>query len=167
MRHQTLLHCGLALALVGPAPALAQAPEPHRPEGPSIITYARWGTLGAAVAAGVIGFAAHQDADDQFDTLEALCEADAARCALKPGGGYADARLESRYQDVLGADSRARTALVASQLAVAASLALFLLDMGGDSEPDNVPYDPERGLGFRNGPDGRAELVYVLPWPAR
>ncbi|HUG01051.1 MAG TPA: hypothetical protein VML95_04270 [Longimicrobiales bacterium] len=164
MRTHLALRGALAAALVLPAPALGQAGEPPRPDGASVISYAKWGALGAAVTAGVIGFSAHRDADELFTNLEALCEADAARCVVGPAGSYLDADLEGRYRDVLDADSRARTALIVSQVAVAASLALFLLDLGGDSEPDNVPYDPDRGFGFRSGADGRTEFVYVMPW---
>lgn len=162
-----LLRGALAATLFLPAHAIAQAGDVPRPQGASVITYAKWGALGAAVTAGVIGFGAHRDADDLFDDLEALCEADAARCQVGPGGTYLDPDLEGRYRDVLDADARARTALIVSQIAVAASIALFLLDLGGDSEPDNVPYDPDQGLGFRNGADGRTEVVYVLPLGGR
>jgi hypothetical protein len=156
------LHCLLLLALLGPSVARAQTVEPPRAEGSSFLGYAKWGTLGAAVAAGVIGFAAHSDADALFDDIEAICEDDPSRCGVGLDGRYQDADLERRYQDVLDADARVRTSLILSQVAVAATVAMFLLDLDGGDDPDNVPYDPDRGFGLRSNPDGRAELVYVV-----
>lgn len=164
MRMTPTLTLLLAAVLCIPASASGQVLEPPRPDGSSILTYAKWGALGAAVSAGVVGFIAHSDADGLFDDLEALCEGDPARCAVDGNGRYLDPALESRFREVLSADSRARTALIVSQVAVAAAVAMFLLDLGGDPGPDNVPYDPDRGLGFRNGADGRTEVVYVVPW---
>ncbi|MEN8376168.1 MAG: hypothetical protein ABFS34_12030 [Gemmatimonadota bacterium] len=164
MRSRVALCAVTSLALLVPADASPQIAGPEPDGGPRIITYAKWGALGAAVTAGILGFQAHNDADRLFDDLEAVCEVEIARCAITTSGGYADPALESRFQEVLDADGRARTALILSQVAVATSLALFLLDLGGDSEPDNVPYDPDSGFGLRHHRDGRAELVYVLPF---
>jgi hypothetical protein len=164
MRTTPGLRCLLLLALLAPLPLRAQVIDPPRPDGSSVLAYAKWGALGAAVTAGVIGFAAHSDADGLFDDLEAICEDDPVRCRVDDNGAYIDAELESRFQDVLDADGRVRTALIVSQVAVAAAVAMFLLDLDGGDDPDNVPYDPERGFGLRNNPsDGRAELVYVVP----
>lgn len=164
MRTTPSLPLMLAAALCIPASASGQVLEPPRADGSSILTYAKWGALGAAVSAGVVGFIAHSDADGLFDDLEAACDEDPARCAVDADGSYVDPALESRFREVLNADSRARTALILSQVAAAAAVAMFLLDLGGDPGPDNVPYDPDRGFGFRNGADGRTEVVYVVPW---
>lgn len=155
----------LVVTIATPVTTAAQTTDGPPSEQGSFLSYAKWGVLGAAVTAGVIGFAQHTDADDRFDAIEAICVSDPTRCAIGADGAYRDADLEARYQQVLDADANARTALVLSQIAVAGALAMFLLDLGGDGEPDNVPYDPDRGLGFRNNPvDGRSELVYVVPW---
>lgn len=104
---------------------------------------AKWSTLVAATAAGIYGFVENSRADDRFAELERLCEAQRFECGRRTGdGAYADPALEDLYQTVRRHDRRAHYALVAGQIGVAASVGLFLLDLGNVRRPDDVPWVP-------------------------
>jgi len=114
------------------------SPSPLRP-----IRVAKWSALTAAAGFAAYGFARSGAADDAFRDLERSCNLDRDRChARTAGGAYADAALESRYQEVLELDQTARTALILSQVGLATSVVLFLLDLRNDRPPPDIPYVP-------------------------
>lgn len=124
---------------------------------------AKWTTLGAALAAATYGFATSRDADDRHRRLDRLCAADPRRCAERmPDGSYADAEARGIDQDVQALDNRARLALVAGQVGVAASVVLFIFDLRRRDVPPNVPYVPARvriGVGRDSGVELRVRLA--------
>lgn len=176
MKRGLLLFLALApaAALVPSAQAAAQVRTPGRfaaaeaaevpavPSRPSFraLRVAKWSTAAATAAIAGFGLAAYTRADDRYRELERACVEDPEACAQRlPNGAYADARLESMYQDVLRYDSRARLALIGSQLGLAASVVFFILDLRDDTTPPNIPYDP-RALRVAPGRDGGVEFGF-------
>ena len=59
---------------------------------------------------------AHDRAENSFDVLESRCGQVQERCALGPGGTYADPEIEGLYQTSLRYDRRARLWLIGVDL---------------------------------------------------
>jgi hypothetical protein len=139
--------------LITPAAANAQrapsrveaAPDTVRVQrsGWSVIRVAKWTTVLASAGAAAYGFMENREADREYEDIERVCEAAPASCVTTvEGGSYADAALETRYQNVLQRDDRAQFALLAGQIGLAASVLLFILDLPESTTPDDIPYDP-------------------------
>lgn len=142
-------------------PAAAAEDRVRSPLRP--IRIAKWSTLAGSLAAAGYGFAVHDDANGMYRELEEICDADPDRCRDRaPDGSYNDPALEEMYQEVVRLDDRARLALVGSQIALAGSVILFILDLRESETPPNVLYDPP---GFRFVPrrGGAAEFRFTLP----
>jgi hypothetical protein len=123
---------------------------------------AKWGTLAGAAAGAIYGFVQNHRADDLFNDLERLCQDQPVRCSLRDAGGaYRDPEFEALYGDVRHLDRRAHTALLLSQIGVATSVVLFLLDLDNTRPPD-IPFVPSSSLEHR--PDGGVALVLSIPW---
>jgi hypothetical protein len=123
---------------------------------------AKWTALLGAVGSATYGFVRSGEADDGYRALDELCELQTTRCAARtPSGAYLDAELEARYQRVRSHDRHARMGLIASQVGIAATVVLFLLDLGNDSRPPDIPYVP-KGLGLHIGGQQRIELRLPL-----
>lgn len=142
--------------LLLPAPATAQqvaqrfeqetpAPRAALPFADrSTMWKAKWATLAASAAVGAYGFLVNDDAEDRYTRLEELCAADTDRCRERlASGAFVDAELEAMYQDIVKRDRRARVALLASQIGLASSVLLFILDLREAATPPNIPYEPE------------------------
>lgn len=128
---------------------------------------AKWSTLVASLAAAGYGLMVHHDANDTFTRLETICEDEPGRCSERADdGSYADPELEDMYQRVLQRDERARAGLIASQIGLASSVVLFILDLRESDTPPNIIYDPDR---FRivPGRGGGAELRWRVPAGSR
>ena len=119
----------------------------------SVLRVAKWTTLLASTGAAVYGFTQNRVADREYEDIERLCQNEPVTCALKPGiSEYADPALESRYQSVVDRDDRARLALLAGQIGLAATVLMFILDLPNNTTPEDIPYDPRRiRLGMRDG----------------
>jgi hypothetical protein len=125
--------------------------------GPAV-KYGKWALLAGAIGMNYLAVRAHDRADDVFDMIEAECSLDQERCALGPGGGYADPALETLYQTSLRYDRRARLWLIGGESALVGSAALFIWELARPKHrPDNIPFEPEMrvmplgrtGLGLR------------------
>lgn len=123
---------------------------------------AKWTTFFASAGTAGYGFAQNRVADRDYEQLERLCVGSPALCE-KVGGGdvYADAAMEQRYQEIVDRDDRARLALLAGQLGILASVALFILDLPKSSTPEDIPYDP-KPLRFGLGSDGSVHMKLQL-----
>jgi hypothetical protein len=112
--------------------------------GWTVVRVAKWGTLFASAGTLAYGFTQNRAADREYEDIERLCQSTPAACETKPDSDeYADPALETRYQNVIRRDDRARLALLAGQIGLAASVLLFILDLsGGDALPHDIPYDP-------------------------
>src|SRR5690606_20736661 len=165
-----------ALAPVAPVAAQQRAPDRFATLEPRTVPavqssrpflrplgVAKWTTAALTAAVAGIGVAAYMRADDRYAELERACVENPAACAERlPDGAYADPRLEALYQEVLRYDERARLALISSQVGLAASVVLFLLDLRGDATPPNIPYNP-RALRVAPGRDGGIEFGFGVP----
>lgn len=157
---------GATAALAGPPlhaqTAPAQLDTTRQTSSWSALRVAKWTTAAGAAGAAVYGVMQNRRADEQFEQLEQACVAEPSRCTERlPNGAYADAQLEARYQDVRSLDSRARTALIAGQVGVAASVVMFILDLRNSDGPENIPYEPGR-LDVRRARDGGLSLTVRL-----
>ena len=135
------------------SPAIAQRAEQRFEEqqdtiaplrgGWSVVRIAKWGTLLASAGTLAYGFNQNRLADREYEDIERLCQSSPVACENRPDSdAYADPALESRYQDVVRRDDRARLALLAGQVGLAASVLLFILDLSEGSLPHDIPYDP-------------------------
>ncbi|MBI4545269.1 MAG: hypothetical protein HY703_08745 [Gemmatimonadetes bacterium] len=167
--------CCTAMLLLPAAGAAQQRAQRFEPEnraekswsrrvgGVPPLRFAKWATVAASVASAAYGFSVQHDSDEKFRALEARCQQQPQKCSQRlPDERYQDPELEAMYQDVVRLDRRARMALLASQVGVAASVLLFILDLREESTPPNIPYDPER---FQIQPraDGGVELRFAFP----
>lgn len=123
---------------------------------------AKWSALAATLAAAGYGFSVHDDANEAHGQLEEVCRTEPDRCRDRTSdGAYRDAELERMHRNVARLDDRAALALAGSQLALAGSVVLFILDLRESDSPPNVIYEPS---GLRVLPrDGGAELRLRLP----
>jgi hypothetical protein len=168
---------GIALAAaltLAPLPAAAQeAAQPSAAQSDSThemrahawrpLRIAKWTTAAATAGSALYGFLNNRRADDRFEELEQVCVDAPTRCTSRlPSGAYADADLERDYQEVLAIDGRSRTALVASQIGVAATVVMFVLDLRNAGPPENIPYEP-RAFDVRPARDGGLALRMTLP----
>ena len=124
--------------------------------------YGKWVTLAATAGATTYGILANRRADRQYADIEQLCLDTPARCTHTPDGAFVDSELERQYQDVLRLDDRAQLFLIAGQVAVVATVALFILDLPRGGSGRDIPYEPPR---LRVGPDAQARLVVSYRWP--
>ena len=122
-------------------------------QGPAV-KYGKWLLVAGSIGMNYLAVRAHNRAEDAFDLLEARCNADHARCALGPGGAYADPEIEDLYQTSLDHDHDARLWLVAGETALAGAAALFIWELTRPkTRPDNIPFEPEV-RSFRSGHTG-------------
>ncbi len=129
----------------------AEAPDDDRW---SFAGTAKWATLAVSAGAAAFGFSLNSQADEIFTQVEESCLEDPARCeGRNPDGSFTDEELEGLYQDTLDKDRQARAALLVSQVALAASVVFFIIDLT-DRSPPNVPYDPPVTVEVGPQPDG-------------
>jgi hypothetical protein len=137
-----------------PARTEAPGPSPWR-----FLRVAKWAALTGAAGAAAYGFIHNGRADDRFRELERQCESDPVVCRDRlPDGSYRDPDFEAVYQDVLELDRRSRVALIAGQVGIATSVVLFLLDLGNERRPPDIPFNPGR-LQLHPDPNGRVHLT--------
>ena len=104
---------------------------------------AKWSVLLAATGSAAYGFAENRSADRAYEDIERLCQDSPDACKRRlDNDAYEDAALEARYQDVVKRDDRARFALLAGQVGIAASVLLFILDLPGHPAAEDIPYNP-------------------------
>ncbi len=127
---------------------------PAHGQGP-VVKYGKWALLAGAIGMNYLADRAHDRADKAFDIIEAECSTDQQRCALGPGGGYADPELEDLYQTSLQHDRRARVWLIGGESALVGSAAMFIWELARPkNRPGNIPFEPE----MRMMPSGRTGL---------
>ena len=127
-----------------------------------VLRASKWTALALSAGAAAYGFSQNRSADKDYTALEEMCIADRENCARRSGQAYADAELERRYQAVRARDDRARLALLGSQLGVAATVVLFVIDLRHNRPPKDIPYTP-RSLDLVPGRDGSLQLRLTLP----
>lgn len=129
------------------------------PESPSafsrrrLLRVGKWTLLGVALGMGGYALVRSGDAEEQYEALRRLCDADRDRCLVE-GGRYVDGEAETLYQTALLHDKRARIGIVAGQVSLLGSVALFIADLENDRGPSDIPYPSTRshrvtGIGIR------------------
>lgn len=112
-------------------------------DGFRVTRVAKWTALAASLGTTTYGITRQRAADHLHAEIERACERDPTRCGDGlTEGEFADPVLASRYRKALAIDRRARAALIASQVAVVATVALFLLDLDDRPRPVHDPYEP-------------------------
>jgi hypothetical protein len=129
----------LAIAALLLLPAAAQAQTAPRIDTvPALVRHGKW--VGAAAFAGVITMAVvqHNSANRAWDRLVEYCNT--ANCALAPDGRYQDAGAEAHYQNVVRGDRAARVWLIAGQVTLVGTAALFVLELTRERGTTNIPF---------------------------
>jgi hypothetical protein len=154
-----LLAVALASAVTAQQPDSMQAAAARAEDRMgSVIGVAKWAALGVAAAGAAYGFRESERADDLYQDLERACQADPLRCSSRTdGGAYSDPALEADYQTVLDIDRSTRSALFVGQAALLTSAVLFILDLRGDDERPDIPYEPPQ-IRLAPGAGGGLEL---------
>lgn len=123
-----------------------------------VVKYGKWVLVAGSLGMNYLAVRAHNRADDTFDVLESYCGVASERCALGPGGAYADPEIEGLYQTSVRYDRRARLWLIGGESALAGAAVLFVWELTRPKgRPDNIPFEPEvrslrtggTGLGMR------------------
>lgn len=134
--------------------------SPWRP-----LRIAKWTTFLASGGAAAFGFVQNRRADREYEQLESECLAEPANCSVLEDGSYANAVLEDRYQRIVDRDRTARTALLAGQIGLAASVIMFIIDLPERETPEDIPYEPRPlRVGLRS--DGRTEFKAHISVPS-
>ncbi|HEU5303823.1 MAG TPA: hypothetical protein VFU40_04185 [Gemmatimonadales bacterium] len=123
------------------------------------VKYGKWLLVAGSIGMNYLAVKAHNRADDAFDELESRCSTAHERCALGPGGSYADPEIEAFYQSSVRYDRQARYWLIGGETALAGAAALFIWELARPkARPDNIPFEPEvrslrgsTGVGLRLG----------------
>lgn len=134
------------------------------PKHSTVLRISKWTALAATAGAAAYGFSTNRTADADYAKLEELCVANRLNCARRNGEVFADVDLERRYQGVRTLDGRARTALIGSQIGVAATVVLFVMDLRHNRPARDIPYKP-RTLEVVPRADGGLQLQLSLPLP--
>ncbi len=163
--HRTVMTAALiAVAYTNQAQAQSADSAMATGRNHAIVRVSKWTTLGVSLGAAAYGFAKNRSADSEYEALERQCAADVFNCRRRVGSAYADAAMEQQYQDVLALDNRARTALLGSQIGIAAAVALFIYDLRDNRPPRDIPYKP-RAMELVPGNNGAVQLRFTLPLP--
>jgi hypothetical protein len=161
----------LVLATAWPATARPQAPRtppaargtaplqlatPATPaRGWTAVRAAKWTLLGVAAGFGLYALTHSSRADRAYGELRTLCADDPSGCTLSEGR-YAGARAEALYRGSLREDRRAQVGIVAGQVTLLGSVALFVYDLRNGRGPENIPFP---GAGLRLTPSGHRVAV--------
>ena len=141
------LTIAVALVVVAPLRASAQAPSPPQPGSP-VVRIAKWTLLAAAVGLGAYALQRSTDAADAYDALRALCLDAPGRCA-HGGGEYADVEAEALYDRALAADRQAKIGIYTGEAALIGSVAMFIIDLRAGDGPPTIPFPGRSGGGAR------------------
>lgn len=125
-------------------------------QGP-FVKYGKWLLVAGSIGMNYLAVRSHNHAEDAYDQLEALCNADHARCTTGAQGQYTNPEIEELYQTTLSYDRQARGWLIGGEAALAGAAALFIWELTKPKgRPDNIPFEPEvrsmrggTGLGLR------------------
>jgi hypothetical protein len=133
------------------APGICQAQEPKSPTRWAwtrpVAHYGKWLTAAAAAGFTVVAAREHNRSSASWDALLGICRTSNADCAIGGNGAYINPIAEATYQRSLYYDARARRRLLAGQVAIVVSAALFIADLRrGQDGPPNIPFDPNKLL---------------------
>lgn len=140
----------LALLLLSTA-ARAQEASPANP----LVHWGKWGAAGLSLTFHLLAVSANNKANTAYSELQSSCADDPHLCDLSSDGSYADPGSEALYQESLHQDRRARGLLVAGEVALLGTVALFVVDLTRHKgPPPNKPWSPE----ITTGPHGTTRI---------
>jgi hypothetical protein len=118
------------------------------------VKYGKWLLLAGSIGMNYQAVRSHDRAENAFNALESRCFAAHDRCALGPGGTYADPEIEAFYQTSVRNDRNARRWLLGGESALVGAAALFIWELARPkARPGNIPFEPEV-RSFRGGETG-------------
>ena len=97
----------------------------------------------------------------EWDSLLALCRTAQDACAQGPDGRYLRADAEASYQRSRRYDLIANRWLVAAQVSLVTTTALFIIDLDAGGGPENIPYPSQIRVGTVGGGPG-VEMRFAL-----
>lgn len=111
------------------------------------IHYGKWLTAAAAVSFTMLARNQHRFSRRDWDALLAICHTAQDACVTGPDGKYTRPDAEGLYERSRHYDLMANQALVAAQLSLVATTALFIIDLNPGNGPENIPYPSQIRVG--------------------
>ena len=112
-----------------------------------IIHVSKWLTAAGAIAFTVMASNQHQFSRRDWDALLEICRSAQDACLVGPDGKYLRADAEALYQRSRNYDFVANRWLMAAQVTLVATTALFIIDLNPGSGPENIPYPSQIRVG--------------------
>lgn len=151
----TLLCCGWFAALEGQVRQLStETYQEHQRTSimRTFVHYGKWLTAAAAIGATYMASNQHTLSRKDWDALLDICRTAADACVTGPDGRYVRADAEALYQRSRNYDLIANRYLMAAQVSLVTTTALFIIDLHAGDGPDNIPYPGQIRVGaVRNG----------------
>jgi hypothetical protein len=118
----------------------------------TFVHYGKWLTAAAAVGATYMASNQHTLSRNDWDALLKICRTAADACVTGPDGRYVRSDAEALYQHSRNYDLMANRWLMAAQLSLVTTTALFIIDLNPGDGPDNIPYPAQIQVGaMKNG----------------
>ncbi|HXE85082.1 MAG TPA: hypothetical protein VN513_17285 [Gemmatimonadales bacterium] len=116
-----------------------------------LVHYGKWLTAAMAIGATAMASNQHNLSRKEWDALLDVCRSAADACLTGPDGKYVRGDAEALYQRSRNYDVMANRWLMAAQLSLVTTTALFIIDLHSGGGPDNIPYPSEMrvGIGYR------------------
>jgi hypothetical protein len=115
----------------------------------TFVHYGKWLTAAAAIGATVMASNQHTLSRKDWDALLDICRTAPDACVTGPDGRYVRSDAEALYQRSRNYDLMANRWLMAAQVSLVTTTALFIIDLNPGDGPDNIPYPGQIRVGFR------------------
>ena len=117
----------------------------------TFVHYGKWLTAAAAIGATAMAQNQHKLSRKDWDALLDICRSADDACRTGSDGRYVRADAEALYQRSRNYDLMANRYLMAAQLSLVTTTALFIIDLNPGDGPDNIPYPSQIkvGIGYR------------------
>ena len=143
----TLLCCGGSAALHGQRSTAAYQEHQRKSILNTFVHYGKWLTAAAAIGATAMAQNQHTLSKKDWDALLEICRTAADACVTGPDGRYLRGDAEALYQRSRNYDLTANRWLMAAQLSLVTTTALFIIDLNPGDGPDNIPYPSQIRVG--------------------
>ena len=119
-----------------------------------IIHVSKWLTAAGAIGFTIMASKEHRFSRRDWDALLEICRSAQDACLVGPDGRYLRADAEALYQRSRNYDLLANRWLMAAQVSLVATTALFIIDLNPGSGPENIPYPSQIRAGAVGGGAG-------------
>ena len=119
-----------------------------------IIHTGKWLTAAAAIGFTVMASNQHGHSRREWNALLEICRSASDACLLGSDGRYLRADAEALYERSRRYDALANRWLVAAQLSLVTTTALFIIDLDAGGGPENIPYPSQIRVGSVGGGHG-------------